>query len=61
MMETDLSTTPGEEKQAGTPLYELSGLERTFTKGGTVVHAVRGINLVIDTRGRRLKHCGGTP
>jgi putative ABC transport system ATP-binding protein len=49
MMETDLSTTPGEEKQAGSPLYELSGLERTFTKGGTVVRAVRGINLVIDS------------
>lgn len=34
--------------ESGTPLYELSGLERTFSKGGMVVHAIRGINLVID-------------
>ncbi len=44
---------PLPEHDAGTPLYELSGLERTFSKGGTVVHAVRGINLVID-RGEML-------
>ncbi|MGO9196306.1 MAG: ABC transporter ATP-binding protein [Acidimicrobiales bacterium] len=32
----------------GSPLYELSGLERTFSKGGVVVRAVRGVNLVIN-------------
>ena len=34
-------------RAAGVPLYELSHLERTFTKGGMVVKAVRGVDLVI--------------
>jgi putative ABC transport system ATP-binding protein len=36
------------ERTPGTPLYELSGLQRTFSKGGMVVKAIRGIDLVID-------------
>jgi len=41
---------PGQEsgQPAPTPLYELSRLERTFTKGGVSVKAVRGVNLVIN-------------
>jgi putative ABC transport system ATP-binding protein len=31
----------------GDPLYELSHLERTFSKGGVSVKAVRGVDLVI--------------
>jgi putative ABC transport system ATP-binding protein len=33
----------------GAPLYELTGLERTYSKGGVAVHAVRGVDLVIRT------------
>jgi len=32
-----------------TPLYELSKLERTFSKGGLSVKAIRGVNLVINS------------
>jgi putative ABC transport system ATP-binding protein len=32
---------------AAAPLYELSKLERTFSKGGLSVKAIRGVNLVI--------------
>ena len=39
--------SPG--RSAGTPLYELSHLERTFSKGGVSVKAVRGVDLVINT------------
>jgi putative ABC transport system ATP-binding protein len=31
------------------PLYELSKLERTFSKGGLSVKAIRGVNLVINS------------
>jgi len=31
------------------PLYELSNLERTFSKGGLSVKAIRKVNLVINT------------
>jgi len=50
MIDTEQSESalPRPEHESGTPLYELSGLERTFSKGGMVVHAIRGINLVID-------------
>ncbi len=34
---------------APSPLYELSGLERTFSKGAMVVRAVRGVDLVINS------------
>src|SRR5271165_5374175 len=37
------------EQSAATPLYELAGLERTFSKGSMVVRAVRGVNLVINS------------
>jgi putative ABC transport system ATP-binding protein len=33
---------------APTPLYKLSGLERTFSKGGVSVKALRGVDLVIN-------------
>ena len=36
-------------RSPGAPLYELSHLERTFSKGGVVVKAVRGVDLVINT------------
>ena len=36
-------------RSAGDALYELSHLERTFTKGGVSVKAVRGVDLVIKT------------
>ncbi len=36
------------EQSAAKPLYELSGLERTFSKGSMVVRAVRGVDLVIN-------------
>ena len=32
----------------GAPLYELSAVERTFSKSGVVVNAVRGVDLVVD-------------
>jgi putative ABC transport system ATP-binding protein len=35
------------ERSRGAPLYELSHLERTFSKGGVSVKAVRGVDLVI--------------
>jgi putative ABC transport system ATP-binding protein len=48
MTETE-PTTPGAPTGRAAPeaLYELSRLERTFTKGGVAVKAVRGVNLVI--------------
>ena len=36
-------------QSAPIPLYELSRLERTFSKGGVVVKAVRGVDLVINS------------
>ncbi len=50
-METERTETAGlpPEQSVGIPLYELSGLERTFSKGGVVVRAVRGIDLVINS------------
>ncbi|MFZ0173607.1 MAG: ABC transporter ATP-binding protein [Acidimicrobiales bacterium] len=41
------------EQAPGAPLYELSRLERTFSKGSLTVHAIRGVDLVID-RGEML-------
>jgi len=32
-----------------TPLYELRGVERSFSKGGVTVHALRGVDLDIAT------------
>jgi len=40
---------PQAAQAASVPLYELSRLERTFTKGGVSVKAVRGVNLVINS------------
>jgi putative ABC transport system ATP-binding protein len=37
------------EQSPGGVLYEVSGLERTFSKGGVVVRAVRGVDLVINS------------
>ena len=37
------------ERPRGSPLYELSHLERTFSKGGVSVKAVRGVDLVIKS------------
>jgi putative ABC transport system ATP-binding protein len=37
------------ERPRGIPLYELSHLERTFSKGGVSVKAVRGVDLVIKS------------
>ncbi|MGA3354303.1 MAG: ABC transporter ATP-binding protein [Acidimicrobiales bacterium] len=39
-----LAVAPG-----ATPLYELSKLERTFSKGGLSVKAIRGVDLVINS------------
>jgi putative ABC transport system ATP-binding protein len=47
---TDTSgQAPAKFAGAGAPLYELAGLERTFSKGGMVVRAVRGVDLVINS------------
>ncbi|HVB04906.1 MAG TPA: ABC transporter ATP-binding protein [Acidimicrobiales bacterium] len=43
--ETTAATTGAGAPTA--PLYELRHLERTFTRGGVAVHAVRGIDLTI--------------
>lgn len=45
---TDMAEDPPEQTQAK-PLYELSRVERTFAKGGVVVKAVRGVDMVINT------------
>ena len=45
---TEAAEVPSEQAPR-TPLYELSNLERTFTKGGVVVKAVRGVDLVINS------------
>ena len=37
------------EHSPGSPLYQLSGVERTFAKGAMVVKAVRGVDLVINS------------
>jgi putative ABC transport system ATP-binding protein len=53
-VETMIETEQGEsarrpsKQPAGAPLYELSGLERTFSKGSMVVKAIRGVDLVIN-------------
>jgi putative ABC transport system ATP-binding protein len=49
MVETEATETPevSPERSSGALLYELSHLERTFTKGGVSVKAVRGVDLVI--------------
>jgi putative ABC transport system ATP-binding protein len=51
MVETEATETPevSPERSSGALLYELSHLERTFTKGGVSVKAVRGVDLVIKT------------
>jgi putative ABC transport system ATP-binding protein len=51
MSETEQSGAVGQPsgRRFGTPLYELSRLERTFSKGGVVVKAVRGVDLVINS------------
>jgi len=50
---TETEATPAAEMAvapaAPKPLYELSKLERTFTKGGLSVKAIRGVNIVINT------------
>lgn len=43
---TEAATLQSEQRP--TPLYELSHLERTFSKGGVIVRAVRGVDLVIN-------------
>ena len=54
--EGTMTDTQGPEAMGGapeqsprTPLYELAGLERTFSKGGMTVKAIRGVNLVINS------------
>ncbi|MGD0219399.1 MAG: ABC transporter ATP-binding protein [Acidimicrobiales bacterium] len=42
---TNPATTDG--SAGGEPLYVLQSVERTFTKGGVSVHALRGINLTL--------------
>jgi len=37
------------DEPAPSPLYELCGLERTFSKGSMVVKAVRGVDFVINS------------
>ncbi len=37
------------ERPRGVALYELSHLERTFSKGGVSVKAIRGVDLVINS------------
>jgi len=51
MLETEQTGTAGvsSKQPAGAPLYELCGLERTFSKGGVVVKAVRGVDLVVKS------------
>jgi putative ABC transport system ATP-binding protein len=47
---SETGTTPtakASPAKAATPLYELSKLERTFSKGGLSVKAIRGVTLVI--------------
>jgi putative ABC transport system ATP-binding protein len=47
---SETGTTPTAKAapaKAATPLYELSKLERTFSKGGLSVKAIRGVTLVI--------------
>jgi putative ABC transport system ATP-binding protein len=39
---------PMTPEATGGPLYELRGVERTFTKGGVSVHALNGIDLDIS-------------
>jgi putative ABC transport system ATP-binding protein len=53
---TDPTAAPSADQPTGPPtgpatgdhLYELSAVERTFSKGGVVVNAVRGVDLVVD-------------
>ena len=45
---TETAQAPS-ERSLGVPLYELSHLERTFSKGGVSVKAVRGVDLVINS------------
>jgi putative ABC transport system ATP-binding protein len=45
-MSNSEAAAPGTPR--GSTLYELRGLERTYSKGGVAVHAVRGIDLVLS-------------
>jgi putative ABC transport system ATP-binding protein len=44
---TEKAETPSEQAGAE-PLYDLSKVERTFSKGGVAVRAVRGVDMVIN-------------
>ena len=44
---TQLSVDGDRESVPGSPLYELRGVTRSFTKGGVTVNALRGIDLEI--------------
>ena len=44
---TELMTSGGTPGEAGTPLYSLTDVTRTYAKGGVVVNALRGVNLDI--------------
>jgi putative ABC transport system ATP-binding protein len=49
MTETEpTEASPLQSEQRPTPLYQLSRIERTFSKGGVAVKAVRGVDLVIN-------------
>ena len=50
---TEVVTSESSESAAGSPLYELAGVTRTYSKGNVVVNALRGVDLVID-RGEML-------
>jgi putative ABC transport system ATP-binding protein len=44
---TQIQIDDNRETAAGSPLYELKGVTRSFTKGGVTVNALRGIDLEI--------------
>ncbi len=50
---TEVMTSENGPSQAGTRLYELRNVTRTYSKGSVVVNALRGIDLTID-RGEML-------
>ncbi|MFY9784115.1 MAG: ABC transporter ATP-binding protein [Acidimicrobiales bacterium] len=45
---TETMTSENSASPAGSRLYELSGVTRTYSKGNVVVNALRGIDLTID-------------
>ena len=50
---TEVMTSENTASPAGSRLYELAGVTRTYSKGNVVVNALRGVDLTIN-RGEML-------